>query len=161
MRDQYNCLWSSSKTWKWKRLDKWRMQRPQADFPLGYFPYHKVKLKREQSRGWLWRALAEFAAGGGCHGMLCVYESALCEWGLAELMDECGTGPKKAWRTWRWSGAAASRDHSKNLMSLAEHCSFWLSSAIVNFAFPFVLCDPAFALQVANVLKESLKVNSK
>lgn len=143
-----------------KRLDKWRMQRPQAEFPLDYFPYHKVKLKREQSREQLWRALAGCSAEGAAVGALC-FMRVLCV--SDGLLSSClsGTGPKEAWTTWGWSGDAASRDHCENLVRLAEHCCFWLSSTIMDFAFFFVIWAPAFALQVASVLKEGLKVNLK
>lgn len=160
MRHLYNCLGSSSKTWKWKRLDKWRMQRPQAEFPLDFFPYHKVKLKREQARDQLRRVPAECCSRGGCQGMLCVvWESVLHEWEVGELMHECGMEWKEVWTTWRCSDTAASRDHNKHLARLTEYCSFCWSSGIMNLVFPFVFCAPDFAVQVANTLKEGLNGN--
>lgn len=49
----------------------------------------------------------------------------------------------------------------KHLASLAEHCSFCRSSGIIHFDFSFVFCAPAFALQVADRLKEDLNVNRR
>ena len=68
------------------------MQRPQAEFPLDFFPYHKVKLKREQARDQLGRVPAECCSRGSGHGMLCVvWESVLHEREVGELMREGGT----------------------------------------------------------------------
>lgn len=65
-----SCSLMLFKDQKMKRLDKWRMQGPQAEFPLDFFSYCKVKLDRQQARDQLGKALAECCCRNVCHGML-------------------------------------------------------------------------------------------
>lgn len=90
------------------------MQRPQAEFPLDFFPYHKVKLKREQARKQLGGAQAECCSRGGCRGMLCaVWESVRQEREVGEFMHECGTS--KSW--YEQPEGAVILQHAETVMS--------------------------------------------